>query len=711
MPARAALSALTSTPVLTPAALPITQPSTAAGPTVNVKDYGASGSDNTYTCSIDAGSTTLTCTTPTDFQVGQYVAVPTASDPSPLTPVSSVTAAQLGTPGSTPILWALCTADPMGAISGCATSSISNGASTLSTANPVRLTFKRNDVNAALHLIYRKTGSGPWAFITVTNKSPWYDIGYTPTSFFGWPSTPTSQNQTLYAQIVSGSGTTWSLATAASNSATAVTVMHDDSAAVQAAASTCAMKRLYFPVGTYHLTRPQFYNFMTQQFYSTFAASTPNYPNLYAQGIVQIPSNCTIIGAGRSGTILATDRMGNSAGHENLFGLNTGGHNNPFNIKPAPVTYALNNASQGATVVVTTKATDAGNFARNDYVLTYGGAPIASPYVSSEINQVVSANPATGAIVLSNALQKPLPFGTVGTPPAIIKLNGNIIHDDDFSDMTIKTPNGIWFNTSAVFHVHTERIDQPIYTVSDLWYGGFRRDWTNENNNFVSQGQELDMDEDFAFRGGSWFTFGNGIVFDEASSTGIFDKTIIAYNELLCSTGVTCTPGASVGVAIGSQLNVFNLAITNSTIGATCNSANDFEALRLCNKPARRRLLRRPRPERSHSQQRDNHKLPRSLSNEFAIDARIELRPQYHHTQNHCRSTLYWPPDKWWGSNREQHLHPIRADWSVRRIQRHPSATEPNYADAGRCDAQHGKYRGCGSRPYLRHGQRSWLSR
>ena len=48
-----------------------------------MKDYGASGSDNTYTCSIDAGSTTLTCTTPTDFQVGQYVAVPTAGPATP----------------------------------------------------------------------------------------------------------------------------------------------------------------------------------------------------------------------------------------------------------------------------------------------------------------------------------------------------------------------------------------------------------------------------------------------------------------------------------------------------------------------------------------------------------------------------------------------------------------------------------------------------
>jgi hypothetical protein len=544
---------------------------------VNAKDWGASGSDNAYTCSIDAGSTTLTCTKPTDFQVGQYIGVPTGGAPSPLIPVSTITAAQLGTRGSTQIEWALCTADPMGGISGCATSAISNGTSTLSTANPASLTFTRNNVNAALHLIYRKTGSGRWAFITVTNKSPWYDIGYTPTSFFGWPTTPTPQNQTLYAQVIGGSGSTWTLDTAVSNSATAVTVMHDDTPAVQEAANSCAMKGLYFPPGTYHLNRPQFFNFTTQQFYSTFTTATPNYPGLYAQGLVQIPSNCSVAGAGPDVTFLVTDRMGNSSGNENLFGLNTGSHNNPFNIKPAALTYALNNAAQGTSVVETTNAADASNFSRGDYVLTYGGAAIASPYVSNEINQVVSANSATGAIVLSNPLQKPLPYGNVGTPPAIIKLNGNIIHDDDFSDMTINTPSGIWFNTSAVYHVHTQRIDQPVYAVSDLWYGGFRRDWTNEDNNFVSQGQELDMDEDFAFRGGSWLTFGNGINFDETSSTGIFDKTIIAYGELLCSTGVTCSPGTNVGVAIGSQLNVFNFAITNSTIGSTCNSANNLE--------------------------------------------------------------------------------------------------------------------------------------
>src|SRR5262249_6581312 len=134
---------------------------------VNVKDWGASGSDNSYKCFIDAGSTMLRCTTSTDFQVGQYVAVPTAGAPSPLIPVSSISAAQLGTSGVTPTEWPLSPPDPMGEISGSATASISNGTSTLSTANPARLTFEKNTVNAALHLIYRKTGSGRWAFVAV----------------------------------------------------------------------------------------------------------------------------------------------------------------------------------------------------------------------------------------------------------------------------------------------------------------------------------------------------------------------------------------------------------------------------------------------------------------------------------------------------------------------------------------------------------------
>ncbi len=91
---------------------PITQ-GPAATSTVNVKDWGASGSDNTYTCSIAAGSTTLTCTTPTDFQVGQYVAIPTAGPATPALPSAAPTVTVTGNPGGSTICYEIVLGDPL----------------------------------------------------------------------------------------------------------------------------------------------------------------------------------------------------------------------------------------------------------------------------------------------------------------------------------------------------------------------------------------------------------------------------------------------------------------------------------------------------------------------------------------------------------------------------------------------------------------------
>ena len=199
----------------------VTQPSTAAGPTVNVKDYGASGSDNTYTCSIDAGSTTLTCTTPTDFQVGQYVAVPTAGPATPLTPAGMPIVTNLGTPGSTTDCYEIVAGDPGRRFDGAISAGMHHNRAGRS-SQPLRtcgVIYRKWQSNTA-YGIYRSINGAPYVLVNVATEYSYNDYGGDLPASYDWAArAPSARNQTLYAMILEGSGTTWTLdATAATRS-------------------------------------------------------------------------------------------------------------------------------------------------------------------------------------------------------------------------------------------------------------------------------------------------------------------------------------------------------------------------------------------------------------------------------------------------------------------------------------------------------------
>ena len=249
----------------------VTQPSTAAGPTVNVKDYGASGSDNTYTCSIDAGSTTLTCTTPTDFQVGQYVAVPTAGIATPASASTAPTVTVTGSPGTSTICYEIVLGDPVEGLTApssptCVDNSQPRSSMTLDNYNAITWPNPTANMTAG---IYVSTDGGITYFLLDTMSSGTmgiFDRGQPllPVTY-DWPgSSPAFRNQTHYAQVLSGGGSTWSLATPATNVATKVNVRHDDTNAIESAILSLAAAgggTVYFPAGpdgrnsVYHANR------------------------------------------------------------------------------------------------------------------------------------------------------------------------------------------------------------------------------------------------------------------------------------------------------------------------------------------------------------------------------------------------------------------------------------------------------------------------
>ena len=210
----------------------------AAASTVNVKDFGASGSDNTYACSIEAGSTTLTCTTPTDFQVGQYVAIPTAGIATPLTPAGMPMVTNLGTPGSTTDCYEIVAGDPAEGLTapsppGCITT---GPTAPFSTASGLEVSFTGNGNPNTAYGIYRSIDGGPFVLVNVASGYSYNDYGGDLPTSYDWPAVASGvRNQTFYAKIIEGSGTIWSLDTPAATTATGVTIRHDDTVAIQTA--------------------------------------------------------------------------------------------------------------------------------------------------------------------------------------------------------------------------------------------------------------------------------------------------------------------------------------------------------------------------------------------------------------------------------------------------------------------------------------------
>ena len=399
--------------------------------------YGAAHSLNTLTsCTTTGGSNQVTCPGGTgDFLKNHGVRIPLAGAATPLSAMAAPTLTVNGRSGSTTYTYSFCTADPYGGIAGCNTATTSTGNATLTLANSISMTsrgFSRVP-NAELVLVYRKIGSAADQFVTAANAWPFYDIGWTPpcsSTGCGWPVTPpSSQKQDLFSYITAINGNTVTLNDNASVTLSGTaTVNHDDTRAWRSALANCAGGNVQGGPYTYPINQSSVWGGSPTQVYYTFTAGTPNYPGLYGEGMLQLPSNCTVKGAGKGVTFLQSARMTNPSGQSFTFGVNTGQHSDPFWWAVTPANCAISNATVGQTSVTTATAACAGSFVPGDYAMIAGGADVggggAGVFHSNEITKVVSANATTGAILFADALEKPSPFGTQTTTTGTTAFSG-----------------------------------------------------------------------------------------------------------------------------------------------------------------------------------------------------------------------------------------------------------------------------------------------
>lgn len=596
---------------------------------VRPESYGASHSLREITCTAEAHGNRLSCPAGVgDFRRGEGIDIVGAGDPTPVPPPSGLRLSIKGTgDGGATISYAICAADLWKGVSGCVEATIAGAPARPTPAHHVVVSYDHNLPNAGIWLLYRRLESGPWRFITTLNGYPFDDLGWTQPSSAGWPAVPPAApiNQDFFSKIAAIDGHEIVLADPLPASRASALVRHDDVLAVQAAYDACKGGTVRFGPYHYRLVRPSVWNWSARRFYYTYARETPGYPDLFLEGIIHPPSHCATVGAGRKSTFLLTDFMNSPNGGGAMFGLNAGSRaslNEPALF--ADRTYPIANAPRGAAVVETIKRADAAGFAAGDYVLVRGGSPIAGVgAASSEIDRVVSVDRRTGAIRLALPLAKPVPFGRVGIPPAIVRLGDDIVTNVSFAHMTIENYSGAISNVTPVFHARLDDLDLPFPSNVSFWYGGYRRDWTNRDVDLAATvGTEIDLDQDVLWEGGSCHSIeGNCFGGSEASVNLKFLHTklssVIRFGEpanLLISVqgdiggfdleGSTltqdCGPDARDGAAVGAQggdLDVgipvgFTVAnnriVTNCPKGITVRSA--YAGLRIAGNEIRQTL-------------------------------------------------------------------------------------------------------------------------
>jgi hypothetical protein len=547
----------------------------------NLGHYRVSGSDQTITCSTTDGSRQIVCAKGVgDFKINEGVELAHVGFYSSLKPVTNISLTVNGMLGSTAYSYALCTADPWRGFvgGGCAQARVSNGPATLTLRDSITVRYVPSGINAALGLLYRRTNRGPWRFVSSV-FSPFYDIGWTPNTSEGWPPSPTFQavKQHFWSRITAVHGNTITTQDPVPTTAVNVTVRHDDTEAMQAWINAAALERAKVRLGpgTYRIDEPTAWSYVHQKFYHTFTPKTPGYPSLFAEGMLHLFSNSTLIGAGPPRTTLVTDFVGHIGGGNGTFGLNTGSHNNPFTLTPPLRAFRLKQAQPGISVVTLQNPGEADAFSSGDEVFIWGGASVAGDYYASQIRQVVSSARLSGMLTLDEPLEKPVPEGTPGAPPSIGKLKGQIVTNITIAGMTIDNYNNILQNTSAVDHIHIADVDAPWWSISDLWHGGFSRDWKMERCKFVSAQNEFDLQDDVTFSQGTWRASGC-LCATEGSSNVHLIKSVLDLGERYCLGGATCTPLLGLG-SIAAHQSVSGFQLIDNKITSMAALSNAIE--------------------------------------------------------------------------------------------------------------------------------------
>jgi len=232
------------------------------------RDFNASGSSQSTTGSITAGSNVLTLASAIDFQNGQGISIANAGPLPSISAPTSATATAEGTTGSTTITYAVAALDGNGGVTAAFQFSVTNANATLSSTNYVALSVTA--VTGATGYAWWRVstnGTAPTSLgligITLAesaagnNGTTINDTGLSiiqpPT---GVPSNPPSSamGDLLTSKILSGGGTTTIvLSTSANSTVSNAVVSHDDTASIQAALNALPPTGgvVYIPSGTY----------------------------------------------------------------------------------------------------------------------------------------------------------------------------------------------------------------------------------------------------------------------------------------------------------------------------------------------------------------------------------------------------------------------------------------------------------------------------
>lgn len=219
---------------------------------INVKWFGASGSTQTTTGSITAGSAILTLASALDFKNGQGITVNHAGAACTLATPGAPTVTPTGTAGTTEYQYQIVALDGKGGCTAASPAGVTTtGNATLDATNYNALSWTAV-AGAVAYAVYGRV-SGAMQLLAIVSGTSWNDKGtaaITPPSTL--PSTPPASAlaDTLITTIVSGGGTTTlTLATTATTTATGQEVGHDDTAAIQAAIDASIGGKLIFPSG------------------------------------------------------------------------------------------------------------------------------------------------------------------------------------------------------------------------------------------------------------------------------------------------------------------------------------------------------------------------------------------------------------------------------------------------------------------------------
>jgi hypothetical protein len=474
--------------------------STGAGstqPVFSVTSYGASASASIGECSAITGSNVLTgCVlTSFDFQPGEGIHI-IGGGPAPAT--AAVTAAPViteegGGTGSHTYCYVVSTADPLEGISAPSPQACVSNLPALSFPAAWNLLGVVNSsVGPSPSFLYYVSEDGaPFQLVTVAGYgASAMDVGQRPGSRGGWPenlpaANPNiAKNEDLYTTVSAVSANQITTAAVLPVSLTNAIVLHDDTAAVQAAINAAVAAgggTVQFTQGSFFLERPSFQGTTTMANppYTTALAADPYYSTY---SYLQIPNtstgNISIQGMGNTGTAITT-----APDHGDMAMLIAAG----FRPRPDDLVGVLKmqNVAKGATTVSLASA-PTGISAGTDIWL-YSGSFTGSTCQDlngtanechfSELNTVTAVSGNT--LILRYPTSKR--YFNDGTDSFGLVVMPTVPHNLALSSMLINTYNPI-FTTGMVYGLTVNAVEILGFVTHGPFGGGFKRDVTIENS-------------------------------------------------------------------------------------------------------------------------------------------------------------------------------------------------------------------------------------